>query len=329
MGFLFSKPKYDPSRDIPDLTGKVALVTGANTGVGFETALQLAKRGAKVYLGCRSETRAKDAIARMRKTSPELDAEDKIVWLPLDLSVMRLAKKAGEELLSKETRLDILVNNAAWAMKDYELSEDGIEKAVAVNYLGHFVLAETVLPLMKSTAQLPGADVRIVSVASIVYDQAGSKDFSSLEALNSIQGKPGKEDGWFSKLWRYATSKFQIVLWVGELQRRLDAEGTHITVIALHPGAVNTDGLANGLPSWALRLVHPFSATPLQGAFTSLFAATSEEVAAAREKYKGAFLVPYGKLLKLTKEATDPVLAKTLWETSEGVVRDALQRREE
>lgn len=89
------------------------------------------------------------------------------------------------------------------------------------------------------------------------------------------------------------------------------------------------DGLANGLPSWALRLVHPFSATPLQGAFTSLFAATSEEVAAAREKYKGAFLVPYGKLLKLTKEATDPVLAKTLWETSEGVVRDALQRREE
>lgn len=70
--------------------------------------MQLAKRGAKVYLGCRSEARAKDAIARMRKDSPGLDLEDRLVWLPLDLSVLILAKKAGEELLSKETRLDIL-----------------------------------------------------------------------------------------------------------------------------------------------------------------------------------------------------------------------------
>lgn len=117
--------------------------------------MQLAKRGAKVYLGCRSELRAKDAIARMCKAAPGLDLEDRLVWLPLDLSVMRLAKQAGEEFLSKETRLDILgqfsfhtgqsvrcrplivnfsqlVNNAAWPVKAYELSEDGIEKAVAV-----------------------------------------------------------------------------------------------------------------------------------------------------------------------------------------------------
>lgn len=79
-----------------------------SSGVGFQTALQLAKRGAKVYLGCRSEARAKDAIARMRRESPGLDMEGRLVWLPLDLSVMRIAKRAGEELLSKETRLDIL-----------------------------------------------------------------------------------------------------------------------------------------------------------------------------------------------------------------------------
>lgn len=76
--------------------------------MGFETALQLARRGAKVYLGCRSEARAKDAIARMRNASPGVDLEKRLVWLPLDLSVMRLAKQAGEELLAKETRLDIL-----------------------------------------------------------------------------------------------------------------------------------------------------------------------------------------------------------------------------
>lgn len=80
----------------------------SSSGLGLEVALQLAKHGAKVYLGCRSETRAKDAISKMRKSSPGFDLEGKLLWLPLDLSVMRLAKKAGEELLSKETRLDIL-----------------------------------------------------------------------------------------------------------------------------------------------------------------------------------------------------------------------------
>ncbi|EIM89854.1 NAD-P-binding protein [Stereum hirsutum FP-91666 SS1] len=304
MGFLFSKPTYDPSRDIPDLTGKVALVTGANSGVGFQTALQLAKRGAKVYLGCRSESRARDAIDRMRKETHGLDLEDRLVWLPLDLSVMRLAKKAGEELLQKETRLDILSH-----------------------HLGHFVLTETVLPLMKSTAQLPGADVRIVAVSSAVYNQAGSKDFSSLEALNSVQGKPGKENTFFTRLWRYGTTKLQNILWVAELQRRLDAEGTPITVLAVHPGTVDTEGLNDNSPRWVLYLTYPFAITPLQGAFTSLFAATSAEVAAARETYKGKYLVPFGEVGALTKEARDPALAKTLWETSESVVRDVLQRR--
>ncbi|EIM89870.1 NAD-P-binding protein [Stereum hirsutum FP-91666 SS1] len=311
---------------IPDLTGKVALVTGANSGVGFQTALQLAKRGAKVYLGCRSESRAKDAIARMCEASPGLGLEDKIVWLPLDLSVMRLARKAGEELLSKETRLDILVNNAAWATRDYELSEDGIEKAVAVNHLGHFVLTDTVLPLMRSTAHLLGADVRIVAVSSMVYNRAGSKDFSSLEALNSVQGKPGQKNTFTSKLWRYSTTKLQNILWVAELQRRLDAEGTPITVMAVHPGTVYTEGLNDNTPSWIVRLIYPFSITSLQGAYTSLFAATSAEVAAAREKYKGAYLVPYDEVAAVTKEARDTALAKTLWETSETVVRDVLQR---
>lgn len=86
------------------------------------------------------------------------------------------------------------------------------------------------------------------------------------------------------------------------------------------------EGFNNGLPTWFLRLVSPITVTSSHGAFTSLFAATSAEVAAAKEKYKGAFLMPYGKVTKVTKEARDPVLAKTLWETSERVIRDALQR---
>lgn len=140
---------------------------------------------------------------------------------------------------------------------------------------------------------------------------------------------------------------------MGELQRKLDVEGTPITLIAVHPGMVNTgpssrpshlftasnrtlilistgpytsEGYNTTLPSWLLYLTSPFTVTSLQGAFTSLFAATSANVAAAREKYKGKLLVPYGEVTPLTKEARDPVLAKTLWETSERVVREALQR---
>lgn len=136
---------------------------------------------------------------------------------------------------------------------------------------------------------------------------------------------------------------------MGELQRRLDAEGVPITALVVHPGTVNTgtsavrlqipninvdfillhlhlEGLSHGTPSWFIWIASTIAITPLQGAFTPLFAATSAEVAAAREKYKGAFLTPYGKITTVTKEARDPVLAKTLWETSERVIRDALQK---
>lgn len=96
-------------------------------------------------------------------------------------------------------------------------------------------------------------------------------------------------------------------------------------IFTRHP---DTEGLNDNSPSWLVWLTYPFAVTSLQGAFTSLFAATSAEVAANRKKYKGAYLVPYGEMSAVTKEASDPVLAKTLWETSERVVRDALQRGE-
>ncbi|THH20252.1 hypothetical protein EW146_g1098 [Bondarzewia mesenterica] len=323
MGLFFSKPSYNPKRDIPDLNGKVAVVTGANTGIGYHTAEQLAIHGAKVYLACRTESKALAAISRMEKDTPTLKGADRVIWLPLDLSSIHSAKKAAEEILAKETRLDILVNNAGRLAEDYVLSEDGIEQTVAVNHIGHFVLTTTLLPLLKATARLPGADVRIVIVSSIAYKTPGQTKFDSLEDFNAVQGKSGKENIWLTKYWRYCSSKLMNLLFTAELQRRFDEEDVPINVITLHPGS----GAQSSSPFMIRILLWFVAITPLEGAYTSLFAATSAEVAAAPDKYKGKYLESYGKTVKLTtKESQDPVLAKRLWNTTEKVVADVLAK---
>ncbi|TFY63085.1 hypothetical protein EVG20_g6466 [Dentipellis fragilis] len=207
MGFLFSKQTYDPNHDIPDLTGKIIIVTGANAGIGLKTVEQLARHGAKVYLACRSEAKATAAIADVEKTSPALKGQQRLIWLPLDLSSVHDAKKAAEEFLSKEHRLDILINNAARLVDNYVIGKEGVELNVAVNQFGHFVFTQTLLPLLKETAKRRDADVRIVVVSSDAYLNPGTTKFGSLEELNDPQGPPGKENTTQTKMRRYGTSK--------------------------------------------------------------------------------------------------------------------------
>ncbi|TFY66020.1 hypothetical protein EVG20_g5058, partial [Dentipellis fragilis] len=283
--------------------------------------------GAKVYLACRSEAKATAAIADVEKTSPALKGQQRLIWLPLDLSSVHDAKKAAEEFLSKEHRLDILINNAARLVDNYVIGKEGVELNVAVNQFGHFVFTQTLLPLLKETAKRRDADVRIVVVSSDAYLNPGTTKFGSLEELNDPQGPPGKENTTQTKMRRYGTSKLMNVLFAAELQRRLDAEKAPITVISLHPGAVATEAAyAADLP-WYLKLyVVTLAMTPLQGAMTSLFAATSAQVAAEREKYKGKYLVPYGKIAgPATAASKDPLVAKTLWETTERITSELLK----
>ncbi|KAI0052767.1 NAD-P-binding protein [Auriscalpium vulgare] len=327
MGFLFSKPSYNPDRDIPDLTGKVAIVTGANTGIGYHTAEHLALHGAKVYLACRTESKALDAITGIERAHPALKDSGRLVWLPLDLASLRRTKEAAEEFLTLEKRLDILLNNAGRIAQTYVLTEEGIEQCVAVNHVSHFVLTDTLLPLLKQTAHLPGTDVRIINLASNAYRMGGSQTrFESLADLNDSQAAPGKENGMIRRFARYCTTKLMNILTTAELQRQLDADGEPITAIAVHPGGpIATDNATNALP-WPLSfLLRRVGLTPLQGSLTSLFAATSPRVAAERSAYKGAYIEPYGVVTPLTrKEAKDPVLARTLWRTTEAVVEAVL-----
>ncbi|KAI0062555.1 NAD-P-binding protein [Artomyces pyxidatus] len=282
-------PRYDHARDIPDLSSKVVIVTGANAGIGYHTASELGKHGAKVYLACRTESKARSAIARIESDAPSLKGLEHLVWLPLDLSSIRSAKEAAEAFLGSAKRLDILINNAGRLVDTYVLTEEGIELSVAVNHVGHFVFTTALLPLLKETARLPGADIRVVYVSSESYHMA------NLE----------KEMALFCKMARYGTTKLMNILFT----------------LALHPGNVTTDTVGRA----DLTPLLPYST---QGSFMSLFAATSAQIVTQRETFKGQFLMPFGTIQPLkTKEARDPALAQTLWKTTETVVQDVLARQ--
>ncbi|KAI0052447.1 NAD-P-binding protein [Auriscalpium vulgare] len=331
MGYLFSKPSFDPARDIPNLTGKVAIVTGANTGVGLHTAEHLALHGAKVYLACRTESKARAAIVKLESKNPALKGDGRLVWLPLDLSSVRNAKKAAESFLEKESRLDIIVSNAARLAEEYQITDEGLEMSVSVNHAGHFVFITTLLPVLKKTAELPDADVRVVAVSSDAHRLAGSHTvFASLDDLNHPQSKPSRKNGWCARFARYAITKLMSILFVRELQRQLDEENVPITVIAVHPGGpIASENILERLPFGVSRIYAAISMTPDQGSYTSLFAATSARVAAERPQFKGAYLEPYGQIVsvkKMRKEAGDVELGKTLWATTERVVGGILAR---
>ncbi|KAF7304933.1 hypothetical protein MKEN_01207600 [Mycena kentingensis (nom. inval.)] len=307
---FFSPPSFTTD-NIPDLTGRVALVTGANGGIGYHTALALARSGAKVYLAARSEDRARAAIEQITALVP--DAKERLAYLHFDLTSLASAKAAAETFLAAETRLDILVNNAGILTAPYEITADGIE-VQACNATGHFALTVSLLPILRATTQLPDAHVRIVNVASEGHRAANKLDFSSLEMLN----RP-----FATSMHRYNNSKLMNVLFNNELQRRLD--GTGIYCITLHPGLVGSNMYQNMYKTYPI--LTPFKyleklvlAAPEQGALTQLYAATSPEV--ETKDLKAAYLIPTAKVSKPSTQAQDKdgKLAAQFWTLCESLV---------
>ncbi|KZO91905.1 NAD-P-binding protein [Calocera viscosa TUFC12733] len=328
-------PRFNPITDIPDLTGRVAIVTGANSGLGYQTVLQLANHGAKVYLTTRSEGKARDAIARLEGESPALRGSGRLQSLVLDLSLVVNAKAAAEEFLRREERLDILINNAGQLASDFEVSSEGLSTVFAADHVAPFVFTTTLLPLMEATAKLPGADVRIITVSSSQHPNAlPTTKFDSFEDLRDKQcTSDAKVNGQTGKFARYGHAKLANILFAKELQRRLDAAGVPILSISLHPGNVATEGAerlvrsmgSGALGSVAWSAITVFVMTPLQGATTQLFAATSPEVRAEAGKYGGQYLVPYGCVAKPSEVGRRPQLPGQLWELTERAVAEILQ----
>ncbi|CCM06670.1 uncharacterized protein FIBRA_08955 [Fibroporia radiculosa] len=321
MGFAFSKT-FSPDQ-LPSLAGKIIIVTGGNAGIGFATIQHLARRGAKVYLGARNKERAQAAIERLQAAGLG-PGNGEVVWLSLDYSDPRIAKKAAESFMEQETRLDAVVNSAAMLLVPYSRTHDDIQDLMMVNYLSPFVFIRTLLPILKATAQEPSSDVRIVNMASDGHNHAPKTRFRNVDDLN-VEFK----DSWLPKFNRYTLSKLMGVLYVKELQRRLDKESIPIIVMSANPGETNTEGVQNYAHSVGpiIAPIYSFIAStllgrPSRGAYVPVFAAVAPVVRAESQKYRGAYIKPPGQLGSCSKRGRDPELAKELWDTTEKVLSD-------
>ncbi|KAI0091332.1 NAD-P-binding protein [Irpex rosettiformis] len=314
---------FNPEKDIPDLTGKVIIVTGGNAGIGFTAVKHLAKRGAKVYLGARSDDKAKAAIERL---TAEGIGSGEVHYLNLDLSDPKLAKAAAEDFLAKETRLDVLVNNAAQTLIPYKKTLYDIQDVVLVNYFGTVTFTLGLLPLLEKTAKESGTDVRIVNVITtgIKLVPAG-KRFRNREDFNEEYAK-----SYFPKLTRYTSSKLAVTIWTRELQRRLDEKEIPIIVIASDPGGVHTDGNKNYarqqnaiVSRLYIAVSYLFFRSAEKGSYGSVFAAASPKVREDAKAYRGAYLNPDRKNLKAPNpQVYDQDLAKELWQTTKTLLTE-------
>jgi len=314
-------PKWNITTGIPDLTGKVAIVTGANaaSGIGFHIAQQLAIKGAKVYVGARNTRKAQDAITEMRK-EPSTIGEDNLFPLAMNLSDLKEVQRAAREFVAKEARLDILVNNAGLLPRPLDKDTNGISVSFSTNHLGTFLFTVELLPLLTKTAtSSPG--VRIVTLSSTTHTipPTGIK----LDSIDSFNQELGGTNDFQSNLSRYGLSKLANILFTKELQRRLDAEGAQVVAIALHPGRVRTAGAINFVGQDNLSMLDE-TLSPIDGSLTPLFAATDNIVWTKKEKYSGAYLMPFGVIEEPSENARNPKLAKELWVASEQVVKGLL-----
>lgn len=308
-----------PDRDLLDLHGRVAIVTGANSGIGLYIALHLVRRGAKVYIAARSEEKAEHAIVRMEREGMG-EHPGRLVWLPIDLTDPHRARAAAEWFLKRESRLDILVNNAAKILSEYGRTADGISDSMVINHISPFLFTKTLLPVLERTALEPDSDVRIVNVSSVAHRWVPNPRYDSLGAFNNDFSSTYKP-----KTNVYAYTKLANVLWTNELQRRFDAENTPITVMSVHPGNVMSEGnvklftsLTLGkLVNWGFSL---FFISAHDGGYTPAWAAASRKVGEERDNYKGKYLVPYGVIEEASEDARREDLAKELWETTERIL---------
>ena len=244
--------------DVPSQTGKTAFVTGANTGIGYDTARVLAQRGAKVLIGCRTEERALAAISKIKEETPDADLK----WIELDLADLSSIKAAAENV-NKEPALDILINNAGVMVPPRTLTKDGFELQFGVNHLGHFALTGQVLRKLMS---IPKA--RIVNVSSNAH-KGGEIFYDDLTAEKK-----------YSRIKRYQMSKFANILFTYHLQKLLEKTSSGTISVACHPGGSATE-LGRHIPLAFSILLAPLSLimnSSSEGALPTLMAATHGEV---------------------------------------------------
>lgn len=278
------------------MRGKTVLVTGANTGIGLETAAELAGMGADVIITARDPAKGSAAVNEVRRRHPDASVEA----MELDLSRFEDVRAFAKAFKERHDRLDVLINNAGLMLGERSVTLDGNETTVQVNHLGPFLLTHLLLDLLKTSAPS-----RIVNVASTAH-RGGRLDFNDFQSERSYAG-----------MRVYGTTKLCNILFTRELARRL--KGTGVTVNCLHPGTVRTgfgqDGDAKGFMRIGLALGRPFFLSPAGGAKTSVYLASSPDV----EGQTGGYYTR-SRPSRPSASARDDEAARRLWEVSEQLV---------
>ncbi|KAJ7995866.1 hypothetical protein DPEC_G00231160 [Dallia pectoralis] len=279
------------------LHGKTVIVTGSNTGIGKTTAIDLARRGARVIMACRDRLRAEAAIRDIKKET----GNHEVVFMELDLASLQSVRSFAENFLKSEPRLDILINNAG--LMHSGKTKDGVGMIFGVNHLAHFLLTVLLLDRLKECGPS-----RVVTVSSTGYTM-GKIDFNCLSTHKDLAVG---ETEW-ALFQKYCHSKLCNVLFTHELAKRLD--GTNVTCYSLHPGGVKTE-LGRHAGFWWRTITTPIVALCFvdaeSGAQTTLHCALQEGIESLSGRYFSSCA-----LQELDAKARDDAVAKKLWEVSE------------
>ncbi|KAJ7656510.1 NAD(P)-binding protein [Mycena polygramma] len=305
QSYFAPKPEWTTA-DIPDLTGKVIIVTGGNSGIGKETVKALVEHNAKVYIMARTRKSAEAVIEQIYKETQKTS-----YFIPLDLADLSSVKASVAEFMRREEQLHILFNNGGVMAPPIEQTTSaGHDMCFGVNVLGHFFLTKLLMPALMAAFRSSGEKSRVVNTSSCGVYLANNIDFSTFTDCPLRRKK--------SYIYLYCQSKWGNVVYAKEFARRYGNEG--IVCTSVNPGNVKDTGLNSHLTSgkeswmlWALQ-IHP----PQWGALTQLYAGTSLDGAG----FNGMFLIPWARLGKPAPSTNDPEMGRKLWEWMEAQVVD-------
>jgi NAD(P)-dependent dehydrogenase (short-subunit alcohol dehydrogenase family) len=288
--------------DIPDQSGRVAVVTGANSGLGLVTARELARRGAIVVMGCRSITKGEDAAVEIRRALPNAQLEVR----KLDLASLESVRAFALEVAAAHPAMNLLINNGGIMMPPRSTTAAGFELQFGTNHLGHFALTALLLDALRASG-----DARVVTVSSLEH-RPGRLNFDDLQSTRSYEPRRA-----------YQQSKFANAVFGIELDRRLRAAGEPIISVLAHPGWAATNLQTTG-PTGVMKALltvgnRVFAQSPDDGALPQLYAATAPGVQG------GEFYGPNGiaeargapKRVRAVRRAYDEDLGRRLWDVSE------------
>lgn len=299
--------------NLPEQTGRRAIVTGANSGIGFPTALELARHGAAVVVASRDQAKGEAAVARIRSSV----AGARVEFSHLDLASLSSIRAFAERELERGAGLDLLINNAGvFAPAKRQETKDGFELQFGTNVLGHFALTGLLMPALERAAATAAESPRVVMVASIAHKRGAIK-------FNDLQYRDG-----YSPTKSYGQSKLADLMLAFELDRRLRSKGSRILSVAAHPGVANTNLFQVGDFGAAERALRRVSGHAIgfllnsdaEGALPTLFAAT------AAEAQSGGYYGPQGFAemrggdvgpAKVAAQARDQAAGERLWRICE------------